>query len=1226
MVNTALCGCHDRQQKVLSHVLLSVLVLLAYLGVTTMTTAMTSKTTASTPTSGPGITYQRNMSSTVINNTTMTKTSITQRSSNFTSGSTNPTNTSSNITTMLMTSTDTTSFYSPTASTPTHCNFSQQCDDHSVYYWMTISVEVTGTFSDEAKIAMWLQQLFREKLGKCNSSTSLDSNNMGMLSSGASVQSNSSLTTVHTPENSVRQIGTTTNLLKNIEVMCDIKTSNETQCNVVLQLTQEADQCCIVSIVDNSTVQAHVVGDKIEKVAKGLCVMNATASPAGNFEKCNGFLTSGSFCNSNVAVNISCSGQSGTVYVSQGIQHGRNCSSSAGNSVNPINTCSCTAYCNSPAAYYTMNITIVDSSFNITQIGSLISHPKPCNTEIHKYINTIYTYFLPLTLGLILLLKYIPVSTFSSGCLVLHNISKMYDSFTVQCGPQPNVNNCTVILKLTKAVDTCSVGSALLTAFQNESAIHAFGIVTRVAKSCISENRTNIDPIQLNMESLVYFNLTLYDICKVNLDRPLGSCMLPPEVCHLVITINQTTIQNVTTTLTPTVVNATLTTNTTNLNTTASTTSAEAAAEALKNMSKNVLSLSFAQIEDIMSQLEQILAHSPNVSLNLGTSCIDTVSNLLDASPNTLAPLSKRIIRLVDTVGLKLVVQSQMATILAQSLALAVKKVDGTAFPQTTFTMIDSSDLQIDSGRRRRRNTETRFLSPQGSVLLPASLTKNLTTQEQQMASRVQFNFYQKSTLFQDKALNPNKSMLISGVLSASVANLSISNLTDNIVITLRNTKSSMSYTENYTLSCVFWDFYLNGGAGGWSPEGCKVMNRTANETVCSCNHLTGFGVLLNIFQEGPPNPLQALILSYITYIGCGISAIFLSITLLTYLSFEKLRKDTPSKILIHLCLALLMLNLVFLLDSWLALYANAKGLCISTAFFLHYFLLASFTWMALEAVHMYIVFVKVFNTYVSRFMVKLGFAGWGIPLVVVIIVIATDENNYGLVSYGKVDNEYTNDFCWLKSEIAFYVGVVVYFCVVFLMNLTMFIVVMVQLCRIKRQNPHSVQYRSSLQQLRSVAGLTVLLGLTWGFAFFAWGVLNLPFMYLFAIFNSLQGFFIFVLHCAVKENVRRQWRTYLCCGKFRLPENSEWSHTATQKNKKSSVNRFATSFRSVQSSKSNHSSSSTTFLVSDSSGADHHLGISNPYDDRAITAQEEHSLDVILNEINHRHRGQRLH
>lgn len=36
-----------------------------------------------------------------------------------------------------------------------------------------------------------------------------------------------------------------------------------------------------------------------------------------------------------------------------------------------------------------------------------------------------------------------------------------------------------------------------------------------------------------------------------------------------------------------------------------------------------------------------------------------------------------------------------------------------------------------------------------GSVTLPASLTQNLTADQQQLASRVQFNFFQKSTFFQ---------------------------------------------------------------------------------------------------------------------------------------------------------------------------------------------------------------------------------------------------------------------------------------------------------------------------------------------------------------------------------------------------------------------------------------------------------------------------------------------
>lgn len=44
------------------------------------------------------------------------------------------------------------------------------------------------------------------------------------------------------------------------------------------------------------------------------------------------------------------------------------------------------------------------------------------------------------------------------------------------------------------------------------------------------------------------------------------------------------------------------------------------------------------------------------------------------------------------------------------------------------------------------------------------------------------------------------------------------------------------------------------------------------------------------------------------------------------------------------------------------------------------------------------------------------------------------------------------------------------------------------------------------LRNLRSVLSLTFLLGMTWGFALFAWGPVSLAFMYLFSIFNSLQG------------------------------------------------------------------------------------------------------------------------
>lgn len=37
----------------------------------------------------------------------------------------------------------------------------------------------------------------------------------------------------------------------------------------------------------------------------------------------------------------------------------------------------------------------------------------------------------------------------------------------------------------------------------------------------------------------------------------------------------------------------------------------------------------------------------------------------------------------------------------------------------------------------------------------------------------------------------------------------------------------------------------------------------------------------------------------------------------------------------------------------------------------------------------------------------------------------------------------------------------------------------------------------------------------------------------------SLAGLFIFIFHCALKENVQKQWRRFLCCGRFRLSEHS---------------------------------------------------------------------------------------
>lgn len=40
-------------------------------------------------------------------------------------------------------------------------------------------------------------------------------------------------------------------------------------------------------------------------------------------------------------------------------------------------------------------------------------------------------------------------------------------------------------------------------------------------------------------------------------------------------------------------------------------------------------------------------------------------------------------------------------------------------------------------------------------------------------------------------------------------------------------------------------------------------------------------------------------------------------------------------------------------------------------------------------------------------------------------------------------------------------------------------------------------------------------------------------------LFSCFPGFFVFLFHCLMKENVRKQWRIHLCCGRFRLSDNS---------------------------------------------------------------------------------------
>ncbi|XP_068571913.1 adhesion G-protein coupled receptor G2 [Cebidichthys violaceus] len=1039
----------------------------------------------------------------------------------------------------------------------------------------------------------------------------------------------------------------TTGLFQGIDVSCAMKTAIiHTNCSVTLRLKQRVPSCCILRTLcaaSNTSSDIRVVG----KSAEGM-------SPLQN--ECNSNIQELNSCTYTGPTGASCE-ESRTAYVVPQ-RNSTHCGA-----VKENNTCSCSAYCGGTDAYYTFQLSTQNSKMNLSNLISIISklkQQKNCasSSDVSCPLSNIASECKDFNVEcgstatnckvILGFFHEVPICNVSAAVMNLFQSEKKI-SFNGQvtraaiCGnsivsDHPLTSNFRwTTVNLTSAsfcttiedsdILTCQNGINVLVQLEEQCAVGPSttpGPNVTIAQPNSTTSSVNVTIAQPNSTtSSVNVTIAQPNTTTSSANGTIAQPNTTTSSVNVTIAQPNTTTSSVNGTIaqpntTTSSVNGTsspLNTTAQAMNATTTAAAAESQANTLLELTRDVSKLNSSQVDQLVSQLENLLS-GPNVSLALGNTSIHIVSNLLGASAEVLSDSSNRIIGIVDTVGLKLVLDGEPQTLLSPAVALSVQPADGTNFQETFFSISDPSNVQVRGDPRLRRSLRADSSIPQGSIRLPPSLTQDLTDEQQQLATRVQFNFYQESTVYQDRSLGNRK--LNSGILGASVANLSIRELRDDVVIHLRN---SEPVPANFVATCVFWDFTLNDESGGWNQKGCFVRNSTDNETVCGCNHLTSFAILLDLSRELEISREQATILTFITYIGCGISAIFLSITLLTYLAFGKLRKDIPSKILIQLCVALLLLNLVFLVDAWLALYPDAVGLCISTAWFLHYFLLVTFTWMGLEAVHMYLALVKVFNTHISRYMLKFSLIGWGVPMIVVIIVIAIDKDNYGLVSYGRFSDGTSDDFCWLKNDIAFYVAVVAYFCIVFLFNLVMFVVVLVQLCRIKRQNPHNVQHRTMLQDVRSVAGIMILLGLTWGFAFFAWGPLNLPFMYLFAIFNSLQGFFIFVLYCAIKENVRRQWRTYLCCGRMRLAENSEWSRTATQKTAKKSSETRITSLRSSESSKSNNSSSSSSFLVSDSS--EQINGIGNPFEDRTITADEDPSGDVVLNEINSQYRNQ---
>uniref|UniRef100_A0A3Q1IJK7 Adhesion G protein-coupled receptor F7 n=1 Tax=Anabas testudineus TaxID=64144 RepID=A0A3Q1IJK7_ANATE len=341
-----------------------------------------------------------------------------------------------------------------------------------------------------------------------------------------------------------------------------------------------------------------------------------------------------------------------------------------------------------------------------------------------------------------------------------------------------------------------------------------------------------------------------------------------------------------------------------------------------------------------------------------------------------------------------------------------------------------------------------------------------------------------------------NELNLTSAIINGKVVLIQSSANVSNISLTFVVTNDSLKNPE-----CVFWNFNLSRGLGGWDNTGCKLVNN--NQTVtCNCNHLTSFSILMSPFSTNDP------VLDYITYIGVSISMASLIICLIIEaVIWRKIRKNNTSYLrhvtIVNIAVSLLIADIWFIIGAAIsAAKEENTAACSAATFFIHYFYLALFFWMLASALLLLYRTVSVFDGGLSKAsMLVIGFSlGYGAPLIIVVVTIAATAPRQVYIQGAKI--------CWLnwnesKALLAFVIPALT----IVVIDLIILLVVLYKMLRRRVGGASHAAERNALVVIaRTLAVLTPFFGITWGLGI---GTMTDPYnrglLIAFALFNSLQ-------------------------------------------------------------------------------------------------------------------------
>uniref|UniRef100_A0A663E1V0 Adhesion G protein-coupled receptor B1 n=1 Tax=Aquila chrysaetos chrysaetos TaxID=223781 RepID=A0A663E1V0_AQUCH len=386
-------------------------------------------------------------------------------------------------------------------------------------------------------------------------------------------------------------------------------------------------------------------------------------------------------------------------------------------------------------------------------------------------------------------------------------------------------------------------------------------------------------------------------------------------------------------------------------------------------------------------------------------------------------------------------------------------------------------------------------------------------------------------------SLQRNSTVLNSKVISVTVKPFPRS------LLTPLEIEFSHLYNGTTNQTCILWD-ETDGKAsasasppGAWSWRGCRTVPLDSSRTKCLCDRFSSFAILAQLSPD--MNMEKVLVPSVTLIVGCGVSSLTLLLLIIIYVSVWRYIRSERSVILINFCLSIISSNALILIGQT---QTRNKVICTLVAAFLHFFFLSSFCWVLTEAWQSYMAVTgRLRNRIIRKRFLCLG---WGLPALVVAISVGfTKAKGYGTVNY-----------CWLSLEGGLLYAFVGPAAAVVLVNMVIGILVFNKLvskdgitdkklkeragqmavplygmtlkcskCGVVSSAEVSATATSNaMASLWSSCVVLPLLALTWMSAVLAiTDRRSALFQILFAVFDSLEGFVIVMVHCILRREVQ---------------------------------------------------------------------------------------------------------